>query len=1030
MNTVPVPSHDRLLALEAENAELRSRLRAIEERDCELMKANDVLKRSLTTLTTANSLQSFLRSVLQQAIHAMGAVSGAVFVYNPSSHTLDLAEMVLWGEILEVQTDPRTEIWRKVPADLSPLWEEMSQNEKIFWFDIEDAPPEHWTFADTWHRRLGHRMLAAIPLKVADQPLGHLGLAFAGLQQPTEIKLEQCTALVHHIALALQISRLSEEAQQVAVARAQEKAAQERAAELITINEALTQRSQEVQRSYRLLSVVAQVAQELLENPNMEQAITQGLQKLGEATGASRMTLFQETPEPHTGRLQHHIILEWTVSNVPRLINNPDTRSLYSDDYPDIAADLHAGRPANLHLRDYPSPAPAFWAKFGVHSRSIVPILIEGNYFGCVCFDDCFQYHPWSEQEMDILTAGAGAIGAALLRQRLAERLMQAAIAREQERTAQERVIELAIINESLTQRDRLLSVVAQVTQNLLENPNVEQAIAQALHKLGDAAGANRVNLLEQQEICPGQLQHRVLMEWTTPHTPRQIDDPATQVVMNNDIALVFAKLHAGHPVCLSLEDYPESIRPALASIDIQVSGIAPIFIGREYFGCLCFDNCVNNRLWSEQEMDVLMTGAGAIGAALLRQRLVERLIRSQAEQERVAELAKTNDALKRSLNTIATDANPHQIIAHILKIVAEQFETPLVEYWIHSENCHTAHLKLTQWRGNTLNPSEQPGHPGNHNFPCFPCLLWDQTLDYPCYCLIKDVTTDPTIRQVSEQIGIDVVAWFTARGVQQLLNIPLRLNEKTIGSLDIWLPGDRHFSPSQIELAYTFGQQLTLASYLNQLFEEAKQTVLFEERNRIAGDIHDTLAQAFTGISLQLEVAKPLIYQEPDTVENILQHVSQLTKNGLDEARRSVWALYPPGTEYANLAQMLYNSVEQMSRNTSISLEVNIIGDPCPLSPYLGMNLLRIGQEALTNALKHSQAQTVLIELTYTADLVSLSICDDGRGFTPPTNPDNLNGGFGLVGMYERCDRISALLSILSQPGQGTKILVESPLI
>jgi len=994
-------------------------------------------------------------------------------------------------------------------------------------------------------------------------------------------------------------------------------AVQERVAELAKTNEAL-------QRRDRLLSVVAQVAQDLLKNPNVEEAIEQALQKLGEASGASRMTLFQETPEPHTGRLQHHIILEWTAPNVARLIDNPDTRSLYSDDYADIAAALHAGRSTSLHLKDYPPPAPAYWAKFGVQSRSIVPILIEGEYFGCVCFDDCFQYHPWSEQEMDILTAGAGSIGAALLRQRLAERLMQArakqecidelakanasmnriltltaretglssllssvlaaiaeqfdaplvewweklsdtvvakrlsylngqvlhademvghhgvpqfnlypplndtqltqdkllapfilediertayepgdlekirtwygahgvrkslivpvvveqrsfgklvilvpedrgftetqiqfacgmaqhlalavlvsnraeeakqaAIAREQEKAAQERVAELAAINAALTQRDRLLSVVAQVTQDLLENPHVEAAIALALKKLGEAAGANRVDVVEQRlDAATGKLQHHIVIEWCDSGTLRQINDPFARIIPNDDAAAIIAELHAGRTVCISLHEYSESIQPLMARLAIKVTGLAPIFIEGEYFGCLCFDNCVDYRLWSEQEMDVLLTGAGAIGAALLRQRLAKRLVQSQVAQERVAELSKANNALKRSLNTIATDADPNHIITHVLKIIAEQFEAPLVEYWAHSEKCQTAHLKLTYWQGNFLSPDEQPGHPGNTEFPCFPCLLCTQNInDCPSYFLIEDIAADQTIRQISEKVGLDVGAWFIAHGVQRLLNIPLWLNEKTIGALDIWLPGDRHFTPSQIELAYTFGQQITLAAYLNELFQETKQTVLFEERNRIASDIHDTLAQAFTGISLQLEVAKPLIYQEPNTVEQILQHISQLAKNGLDEARRSVWALYPPEAEYANLAQMLYDSVEQMSRNTSIALEVNIVGSPCPLSPYIGMNLLRIGQEALTNALKHSQAQTVLIELTYTADLVVLSIRDDGRGFTPPKDMDNLNGGFGLVGMYERCDRINALLNILSEPGQGTQILVESPL-
>jgi signal transduction histidine kinase len=257
----------------------------------------------------------------------------------------------------------------------------------------------------------------------------------------------------------------------------------------------------------------------------------------------------------------------------------------------------------------------------------------------------------------------------------------------------------------------------------------------------------------------------------------------------------------------------------------------------------------------------------------------------------------------------------------------------------------------------------------------------------------------------------------------------PLILGDKTIGALIVFLPSDRHFTEQQIELTYALAQQVTLAIQLTQLAEEAKQAAIFEERNRMASEIHDTLAQAFTGISLQLEVAKSLIGQNPSTVEQILNHISQLAEAGLAEARRSVWALYPPAAEYANLAQLLYESVEQMARNTPIVVEVNIRGDACPLPPLIGMNLLRIGQESLTNALKHAQAQTIAIELAYEPDRILLTIRDNGYGFIPPTTIDHLNGGFGLMGMYERCDRIGAQLSLTSQLGHGTQILVEAPL-
>lgn len=396
-----------------------------------------------------------------------------------------------------------------------------------------------------------------------------------------------------------------------------------------------------------------------------------------------------------------------------------------------------------------------------------------------------------------------------------------------------------------------------------------------------------------------------------------------------------------------------------------------------------------------------------------------------QAEQERVVELAKANAALTRSLNAIAVDANPNQIIGHILKVIAEQFDTSLVEYWLHSDCNRTAYLKLTHWNGEILTPEEQPGHPGINAFPSLLSLICPNDLGYPASFLIDDIATDRAILAASAQIGIDINAWYQARGVSRLLNIPLRLNDKTVGALDIWLPDDRHFSNLQIELGYAFAQQTTLAVYLNQLFEEAKQTAIFEERNRLAGEIHDTLAQSFTGIAVQLELAKFLVEQNPSDVTTTLDRIGELAKTGLAEARRSVWTLYPADEDYADLAQKLSHCLTQMTSGTSLHTGVTLHGEPYPLLPFIGKNLLRIGQEAITNTLKYAQATHLWIELIYVPDGIRLTIQDDGCGFDPKAPSD----GFGLIGMSERADRVGGQLIITTQPNQGTKIDVQVPL-
>ena len=172
--------------------------------------------------------------------------------------------------------------------------------------------------------------------------------------------------------------------------------------------------------------------------------------------------------------------------------------------------------------------------------------------------------------------------------------------------------------------------------------------------------------------------------------------------------------------------------------------------------------------------------------------------------------------------------------------------------------------------------------------------------------------------------------------------------------------------------------------------------------KKAIAGEIHDTLAQTFTGISVQLELAQYLSQNNPAEVESILGSIGSLAQTGLAEARRSVWSVYPASEDYTDLAQKLADCVENLTGGTELYTQVRITGDPYPLSCFVGKNLLRIGQESITNTLKHAQATELQVNLTYTPNQVSLCISDNGCGFCPQIQTE----GFGLIGISERSDR------------------------
>ncbi|WP_375512239.1 AAA family ATPase [uncultured Nostoc sp.] len=202
-----------------------------------------------------------------------------------------------------------------------------------------------------------------------------------------------------------------------------------------------------------------------------------------------------------------------------------------------------------------------------------------------------------------------------------------------------------------------------------------------------------------------------------------------------------------------------------------------------------------------------------------------------------------------------------------------------------------------------------------------------------------------------------------------------------------------------------------------------AEEASILEERNRMAREIHDTLAQAFTSIIVHLDAASQRITLDPDAAQSHLKTGRTLARSGLADARRSVEALRPQILEEGDLHSALNRLAAQMFSHTSVQVGCEAIGEPYTLPKEVEMNLLRIGQEALTNAFKYANASEIRLELRYEPSQFILQIKDNGQGFESSSLP--VGRGFGLLGITERAERIRAELTIYSQLGQGTEIVV-----
>ncbi|MFF5053531.1 sensor histidine kinase [Micromonospora sp. NPDC000663] len=213
------------------------------------------------------------------------------------------------------------------------------------------------------------------------------------------------------------------------------------------------------------------------------------------------------------------------------------------------------------------------------------------------------------------------------------------------------------------------------------------------------------------------------------------------------------------------------------------------------------------------------------------------------------------------------------------------------------------------------------------------------------------------------------------------------------------------------------------------QLLTQAREAGVLDERQRMAREIHDTLAQGLAGIITQLEAAE----QTRDRSSDWHRHVDNalaLARESLTEARRSVRAVRPEPLESARLPDALIQLGERWSTLNGVRAEVNVTGHAHPLHPEVEVTLLRTAQESLANVARHAGASRVGLTLSYMGDVVTLDIRDDGVGFTvvePPAArlPDN---GYGLTVMRQRVTRVGGELAVESEPGGGTAVSASVP--
>jgi signal transduction histidine kinase len=565
-------------------------------------------------------------------------------------------------------------------------------------------------------------------------------------------------------------------------------------------------------------------------------------------------------------------------------------------------------------------------------------------------------------------------------------------------------------------QREQLLSAAARASRVLLEAAEVMSVMPAVLRELGEAAGVDRTVLAMVETDSGGVRWLVVKSEWIAPRVAGERSQVERMAWDEGHSERPCERLRTGQTVHLRPGDSDGQRLSSIASCRSRSSIIVPFLVDGAYAGAIGFDDCRRARKFEPDVVSALEIAASVIGAALHRERLAAavRAERDRAAEQRVAELAKANAALRSNVEWLAGATDPHGFYGHMLLETVRQFDaaagTLLMLSVSDDEWRVTAHVRGTAIEAAPFTaaiphsaevftglgpPSRQPIHgPIEH----LDALSWPGMLAH---------------HQSEEHQGAYL--------------LPLLFGERIVGLLVLAFVHCEPLSSEQEQLLLALGQQMTLAIVFKRLATAARNAAVLAERNRIGQEIHDGLAQSFVGILMQLGAVEEQLDAVP--LNSVLTRIRDLARDGLSEARRSVLALRPAESRAGGLEFALRQLAERSTVQGRLSCVFEGGGVTTKLAPEHEHELLRIAQEAVSNAVRHAQPCNVQIAWSAERECLRLSVTDDGCGMQelPELHAQQ---GFGLTNMRERAHAIGGEWQISSWQGAGTRIDVRVPIV
>ncbi len=783
------------------------------------------------------------------------------------------------------------------------------------------------------------------------------------------------------------------------------------------------ERADEAMALSHLLEGVVAASRALLDEPDFQSGLGRWLAALAAAVDADRAILGRFAAPDDSAHVAINQI-SWTLRGGADLSQVPIPAT---SDFVAWTERLQRGESVWAHRDELVDALSVRYREaIDCFTSLIVPVVMDRRTVAWLCFEWRAR-REWKPAYGTLLRTAADGAAAAIKR----NEAVRAMLAEREWRAA-----DLAAVNRELEQRNRLLAASARASALLSAREDFDAAVVEAMGVVAEAAGFDRIVHVEHLDAHgnPGAEFWRVTHEWHRPDLPYQ-REPGIDGGRITEAPAFFAEMLVSERVIeFTTPEIPdESIRREHENLGVRLMVAGNIFIDGFSWGCFECVDCRTDRRRTEEEKGVIAAAARAIGQAIHRRRLEHRTEalasqilteRESAARARADELAKANQIMRRVNERLSGETNYRSVLGLLLAELSSIVGNSGGGIFTFDANSYALRFVLGYEDGQIVD--ELVGHPHGHA---------DRPADARVFLGWTDLTTRPAqefIKMTPGNAAHPSNQWHSRRRHRLLVRTPLIANEEPVGTLCLAFTDEGLLDPLKLELCNAVAQQATLALQLARLSDQAHQadvarereTTILQERTRFAGQIHDTLAQGFTGTLLHLEALRVRASRGERVTVDELQGVRKIAALGLAEARRSALAIRPLALDGRDLSTALQQLTERSAVPGLLDCRWSLSGIPRPLSSIVDEALLNMAHEAVSNAIRHAEASNIHITLAFDPDGVSLRVEDDGIGFDA-SDSHQRGHTFGLRSMHERAVAVGGELNVTSKQGEGTAIIV-----